>query len=169
MADNVNVTEGSGKIIATDDVGGVQYQRVKVTWGPDGTGNDTDVATGKPMPVQLRGSDGTDRSNSLPVSVAAGATAIAKAEDDASANADVGVPAMAVRKGTPANTSGTDGDYEMLQMSAGRLWASATIDAALPAGTNAIGTVSTKIDLSPASPTAATVGASSAQAVAANA
>lgn len=71
--------------------------------------------------------------------VAAGATTIAKAEDVASADADVGVPAMAVRKATPANTSGTDGDYEMLQMSAGRLWASATIDAALPAGANAIG------------------------------
>lgn len=72
-------------------------------------------------------------------SIAAGATTIAKAEDSASADADVGVPAMAVRKATPANTSGTDGDYEMLQMSAGRLWTSATIDAALPAGTNAIG------------------------------
>ena len=71
--------------------------------------------------------------------VAAGATNIAKAEDAASADADVGVPAMAVRKATPANTSGTDGDYEMLQMSAGRLWTSATVDAALPAGTNAIG------------------------------
>ena len=43
--------------------------------------------------------------------LAAGATAIAKAEDVASADADVGVPAMAVRKATPANTSGTDGDY----------------------------------------------------------
>lgn len=54
--------------------------------------------------------------------VAAGATNIAKAEDVGSADADVGVPAMAVRKATPANTSGTDGDYEFLQMSAGRLW-----------------------------------------------
>ena len=51
----------------------------------------------------------------------AGATTIAKAEDAASADADVGVPAMAVRKATPANTSGTDGDYEMLQMSEGCL------------------------------------------------
>lgn len=74
--------------------------------------------------------------------IASGATAIAKAEDAASADADVGVPAMAVRKATPANTSGTDGDYEMLQMSAGRLWASATIDAALPAGANVIGALS---------------------------
>lgn len=75
----------------------------------------------------------------ITATIAAGAATIAKAEDSASADADVGVPALAVRKATPANTSGTDGDYEFLQMSAGRLWASATIDAALPAGANAIG------------------------------
>jgi hypothetical protein len=46
---------------------------------------------------------------------------------------------MAVQKAAPANTAGTDGDYEFLQMSAGRLWCSTTIDAALPAGTNGIG------------------------------
>lgn len=70
MVDNIAVSEGSGKTVATDDIGGIQYQRVKVTWGPDGTGNDSDVASGKPLPVQLRGSDGTDRSNLLPVSLA---------------------------------------------------------------------------------------------------
>lgn len=61
-------------------------------------------------------------SGTLAVSLASGATAIAKAEDVASADADVGVPAMVIRKATPANTSGTDGDYEMLQASGGRLW-----------------------------------------------
>jgi hypothetical protein len=75
--------------------------------------------------------------------IAAGATSIAKAEDVASADGDVGVPFLAVRKATPANTSGTDGDYEFAQISAGRLWASATIDAALPAGANAIGKLAT--------------------------
>lgn len=60
--------------------------------------------------------------------VAAGATSFVKLEDVASADADAGVPALAVRKGTPANTSGTDGDYEFLQISAGRLWASSNID-----------------------------------------
>lgn len=78
----------------------------------------------------------TDNSGSLTVdnggtfavqaSVAAGAANIAKAEDVASADADVGVPSMAVRKATPANTSSTDGDYEMLQISAGRLWVDAS-------------------------------------------
>jgi hypothetical protein len=60
MADNIDVSPGTGKTIAADDIGGVLYQRAKVTWGPDGTANDTDVATGKPLPVQLRSSTGTD-------------------------------------------------------------------------------------------------------------
>lgn len=64
-----------------------------------------------------------------------------RAEDAASADGHTGHPVLAVRKATPANTSGADGDYEFLQMSAGRLWASATIDAALPAGNNNIGDV----------------------------
>lgn len=68
-----------------------------------------------------------------------GASNLGKAEDAAHTTGDVGVMGLAVRTDTPANRSGTDGDYEPLQMSAGRLWTSATIDTALPAGTNAIG------------------------------
>jgi hypothetical protein len=59
LADTIAITAGSGTTINTDDVGGVHTQRVKATWGPDGTINDTDVASGKAMPVQLRVSDGT--------------------------------------------------------------------------------------------------------------
>jgi hypothetical protein len=51
-----------------------------------------------------------------------------KNEDSPSSDLDVGLPALVVRKATPANTSGADGDYEFLQISAGRLWASANID-----------------------------------------
>jgi hypothetical protein len=61
MSDNVSITAGSGVTIASDDIGGgVQVQRVKNTWGPDGTANDVDVASGKAFPVQLRGSGGSD-------------------------------------------------------------------------------------------------------------
>ncbi len=60
--------------------------------------------------------------------VAAGAANIAKAEDAASASADVGVPAMAIQLATPGDLAGTDADYAMLQMSAGRMWTSANID-----------------------------------------
>lgn len=58
MADNVTITAGSGVTIGSDDVGGVQIQRVKATWGPDGTANDTDTATGKPLPIQVRTATG---------------------------------------------------------------------------------------------------------------
>jgi hypothetical protein len=37
MADNVAITAGSGTSVATDDIGGVQFQRVKIGLGPDGT------------------------------------------------------------------------------------------------------------------------------------
>lgn len=119
--------------IAVDTTGHLQV--LGHTLGFNGTSWDRirgDVSNG--LDVDVTRVQGT-----VAISVAAGASTIAKAEDVASADADVGVPAMAVRKATPANTSGTDGDYEMLQMSAGRLWTSAVIDTALPAGTNAIG------------------------------
>jgi hypothetical protein len=162
LADNLTTTTTvstvpASTVIATDDIGGAHVQRVKLSCGPDGTATDVPVGGGveaAALRVTLA-NDSTglvsvdDNGGSLTVdnggtfavqaTVAAGATTIAKAEDVASADADVGVPAMAVRKASPANTSGTDGDYEMLQMSAGRLWVSATVDAALPAGSNAIG------------------------------
>lgn len=85
------------------------------------------------------------------VTIGTGAASIAKAEDVASADGDAGVPAMAIRKAAPANTSDTDGDYEMLQMSAGRLWTSTRIDTSLPAGSSNIGKVD--VNAFPAVPT----------------
>lgn len=48
MADNVTLP-GTGAVVATDDVGGFQFQRVKVAHGADGSA--TDVSTTSPMPV----------------------------------------------------------------------------------------------------------------------
>ena len=53
MADNVGYTPGSGEIIATDEIGGVQYQRVKPVWGTDGVANDVNANT--PLPIQAIG------------------------------------------------------------------------------------------------------------------
>lgn len=50
MADGVAITAGSGTTIATDDIGSVHYQRVKVNWGADGATNDTSASA--PLPVQ---------------------------------------------------------------------------------------------------------------------
>lgn len=67
-----------------------------------------------------------DANGALWVNAGTAANSFAKAEDGASADGDTGVPAMAIRKATPANTSGTDGDYEMLQVSGGKLWVQGT-------------------------------------------
>jgi hypothetical protein len=49
MADNVAITAGTGTSVATDDIGGNHYQRIKVTWGADGTANDASATN--PLPV----------------------------------------------------------------------------------------------------------------------
>lgn len=50
MADNTTLNAGAGgDVIASDDVGGVKYQRVKNCYGADGTA--TDVAAATPMPM----------------------------------------------------------------------------------------------------------------------
>lgn len=54
MADNTELNAGSGgDVIATDDIAGVKYQRVKVTYGVDGSA--TDVSDSNPMPVDDAG------------------------------------------------------------------------------------------------------------------
>lgn len=65
MADNIQITEGAGTPVHADEYshgtyGAGKSQVIKVTWGPPGTGNDTDVASGKPLPIQIRASGGTE-------------------------------------------------------------------------------------------------------------
>ena len=53
MADNTLLNVGTGgDTIATDDIAGVKYQRVKLVYGPDGT-NSGDVDVADPLPVFL--------------------------------------------------------------------------------------------------------------------
>jgi len=49
MADNVDITPGSGTTIATDDVGGIQYQVVKLDVGGDGVS--TPASEDAPVPI----------------------------------------------------------------------------------------------------------------------
>lgn len=51
MVDNVAVTPGTGATFATDDIGGIQYPRVKVTQGADGAA--VDVSSAAPLQVTL--------------------------------------------------------------------------------------------------------------------
>lgn len=54
MADNVTLNAMSGgDVAAADDIGGVKYQRVKISVGVDGSA--TDVSTSAPMPISDAG------------------------------------------------------------------------------------------------------------------
>jgi hypothetical protein len=55
MADNTTLNAGSGgDVIATDDIGGVKYQRMKLVYGNDGQ-NHGDVSHANPFPIDIVG------------------------------------------------------------------------------------------------------------------
>lgn len=51
MADTIGIVTGTGATIATDDISGTHYQRVKLVFGADGT-NAGDVSWANPLPVE---------------------------------------------------------------------------------------------------------------------
>lgn len=55
MADNVSINDrtGTAVAIASDDIGGVEWQRVKIGVGDDGSAQD--VSANNPMPIQVLG------------------------------------------------------------------------------------------------------------------
>lgn len=149
---NIGVTDAGGILTVDNDAlsvvgGGLEASALRVTLASDSTGVLSVDDGGSTVSVDDgAGSLTVDNAGTFAVQVTGSALTalelidnIVLAEDAAHASADPGVQALAVRKATPANLSGTDGDYEPLQVSGGRLWASVVVDTALPAGTNAIG------------------------------
>ena len=53
MADNVDITPGAGATVATDDVGGRHYQRMKLTDGAEGSENHASVRADGTQEVTL--------------------------------------------------------------------------------------------------------------------
>jgi hypothetical protein len=51
MSDNMPITPGSGGVVATDEINGAHYQRMKPCIGDDGVA--VDVSLNNPMPVRL--------------------------------------------------------------------------------------------------------------------
>lgn len=89
MADNTTISSMSGgDTIASDDIGGVKHQRIKIEHGADGSA--TDVSSASPLPTTPD---------------------TGKAEDTAHTTGDKGVMPLAVRKDAPTALAGTDGDY----------------------------------------------------------
>jgi hypothetical protein len=102
---------------------GVEATAIRVTLPTDGTGI-VGLAAGTNGIGKLTANSGVDIGDVDVTSVVPGtaATNLGKAEDAVHTSGDVGVMALAVRTDTPINRSGTDGDYEPLQISDGRLW-----------------------------------------------
>jgi hypothetical protein len=127
MADNVAITAGVGTSVATDDVGGVHYQRVKLGLGADGAAADAlggagAVATGvqrvtlasdDPAVTALQVIDDWDESDRCKVNPIAGQTGVQGGSGAVSAltqrvvlATDVGLPAGTAMLGnvTPEGT-----------------------------------------------------------------
>jgi hypothetical protein len=50
LADTITLNPGTGgSVVATDDIAGVHYQRVKVNYGADGSSTDVDATHGLPV------------------------------------------------------------------------------------------------------------------------
>jgi hypothetical protein len=66
MADHVTLP-GTGSTVATDEIAGVQFQRVKLIYGADGV-NDGDVSTSNPFPITAPNAIPISAASPIPVS-----------------------------------------------------------------------------------------------------
>ena len=74
MADNSPSSGGTGDTIASDDIAGIKFQRLKLVYGDDGV-NAGDVSATNPYPTSVNGSIFRfSTNNSTTVQLAAGAT-----------------------------------------------------------------------------------------------
>lgn len=107
MVDNTVLDAGAGgDTIGTDDIGGVKFQRIKLIHGADGT-NDGDVATGNPLPVDLRELAGASiptgggvESGSLRVTIANDSTGVVSVDDNGGALTVDGTVSVDINAGT---------------------------------------------------------------------
>jgi hypothetical protein len=101
MADNVSITEGTGREIATDNIGGVDYPRVKLSLGADGSATD--------VPLGTQTADVC-----IPVTLASDSYFLHTATQ-AYAGTDTGIPAMTVCETTPTALAADVGMYAPLE------------------------------------------------------
>lgn len=125
MANNLNVSEGTGKVVATDDVAGVHYQVIKLAGGTEDAAERIEGTAANGLEVDV-------------TRVKPGSTfdALGKQVDVASVqsggSADVGVAALAVRTDSPGALTPANGDYVQLRVDAnGRLYVNLDTGAAI--------------------------------------
>lgn len=143
MADNLTLNRGSGgKKLKTQEIDSAHYPVMKLA---DGTANsDTVIESGNGLSAnalrvtlasnsqgQLILLDGDEAIGEVSIGGAGWDSGdLAKRFNEAAQSGDVSVAGLVRRTDTPANQSGTDGDYEWPQVSDGRAWASLIGDAA---------------------------------------
>lgn len=160
MADNIAVTEGSGKTVATDDVGGVQYQRVKLDIGGDGasspvtsiakeTGGNLDTIAGDTTSLDSKISacntaDVTISGSVLPTGAATSAKQPALGTAG-TASSDVitvqGIANMTALSVTEASAGAIKTAVEIIDNAISGNEMQVDVVGSLPAGTNSIGQV----------------------------
>jgi len=99
MADNV-VLPGTGETIAADDIGGVLYQRVKLTHGADGVAHET--SNNNPLPVDVTEGELLEQLSALRHAIQSLTRSIGLALPNA-----VGQPIMEARQATASNLNAT--------------------------------------------------------------
>jgi hypothetical protein len=148
MADNATLPVTGTIQVACDEIGGVKFQRVKVTWGVDGTANDVSASNPLPISVATIPSHGVTNAGEFVVQVddlvpGVGPTNLGKAEDSQHSSGDTGLAVWAVRNDSGAVLAGTTGDYipfttdstGALRVTTGSGGTSMTDDAAVTIGT----------------------------------
>ena len=95
VPDNIGYTPGTGATVAADDIGGVLYQRIKPTYGADGSA--TDVSESNGLPVQAVG-ELIEAVEAMRIAVASLVKTIGVALPNAS-----GQPIMEVRQNNAGN------------------------------------------------------------------
>jgi hypothetical protein len=100
MADNVGYTPGAGATVAADEIGGVLFQRVKLTHGADGTA--TDASSANPLPVDVRAGELIEQMSALRYAIQGLTRSIGQALPSAQ-----GWPIMEARQPTAANLAVT--------------------------------------------------------------
>lgn len=149
MADNVAITAGAGTNIATDDIGGVHYQRNKLSLGVDGAVVDAvggagvvssnviraTLASDDPAVTSLAVLDDWDESDRAKVNLIVGQAGVAAGAGAVGAT----VPRVTLASDDPAVTA-----LQLIDNAISGSEMQVDVVAALPAGTNLLGSVSAK-------------------------
>ena len=107
MADNTELNTGTGgDTIATDDIGGIKHQRVKVQHGADGSA--TDVSAASPLPVD--GSNVTQPISATALPIPTGASTSAKQLADGHNVANAGTFAVQINNSNLVSTDNSSSD-----------------------------------------------------------